>query len=336
MNGRRRFLRILAAYSGVAALNGVTAIALKASEYAPTRTTADWSGIALGADARIQIAHVDATEGERLLRQCRAEIEMVESLFSLYRTDSTLRQLNSNVVLHSPPETFVELLHFSNELYEATEGYFDPSVQPLWDLHAKSVRPNATDDKSLEEEAAACRTRIGFHNVGISRDAVILKKAGMALTLNGIAQGYLTDRITALLRRAGIKSALVETGETYALGERPNGGVWRIGIPEPFAHTRLIRTVSLCDRAIATSAPSGTVFDPAGRYHHLFNPHSGRCANTYASVSVTAPSAAMADALSTSFAAMPPDMMLTCATTMTDVGVFAVAADGQYYQLGTI
>ena len=61
------------------------------------------------------------------------------------------------------------------------------------------------------------------------------------------------------------------------------------------------------DTAVATSGGYGTVFEPSGRFHHLFVPATGNCAHSWASVSVTAATATIADALSTAIAVAPRD-----------------------------
>ncbi len=127
----------------------------------------------------------------------------------------------------------------------------------------------------------------------------------MAITLNGIGQGYITDRIADILLASGMDQALVDMGETRALGGRPDGGPWLVGLEDPRSPGQADQTVPLRDRAIATSGGYGTQFDAAGRFNHIFDPHTGAMCSRYLSVSVIAPSATMADALSTALALMP-------------------------------
>ncbi len=332
--GRRRFLRILAAMPGlaVASRHGLA----QDGRALGLQDLHSWRGVALGADARIQVAHGEAAEGLEILRQCQVEIETIEALFSLHRGDSTISRLNAEGIVTNVPESFLDLLRVSKHLHAATSGYFDPSVQPLWQVYAATVKPDSADEKNLRDKILECQGRIGLHHVEVTADSAILRKSGMALTMNGIAQGYLTDRIVALLRAGGIRTALVETGETYGLGNHPTERKWRLGVPDPKAPTQVTRVVSLEDRAVATSAPSGTVFDRAGRFHHLFNPHTGRCASQYSSVTVAAPSAAVADALSTAFSAMPRNLVLDTVKALPGVGIHMVGTDGTITESGAI
>jgi thiamine biosynthesis lipoprotein len=119
----------------------------------------------------------------------------------------------------------------------------------------------------------------------------------MAVTLNGIAQGYITDVVADLLRNEGFDHVVVELGETRVLGTHPDGRPWRVGLRDSEGEAG--RTIELVDESSATSGGYGTVFDPTGKHHHIFDPGTGLSANRLAEVVVTAPRAMDADALAT-------------------------------------
>jgi thiamine biosynthesis lipoprotein len=121
----------------------------------------------------------------------------------------------------------------------------------------------------------------------------------MALTLNGIAQGFIADRVAGLLAAEGLTDILVDTGELRALGSTPTGGDWPVDLADGAG------SLGLRDQALASSAPLGTVFDAAGTAGHILDPRSGATARPrFRLVSVTAPSAALADGLSTALCLM--------------------------------
>ena len=97
----------------------------------------------------------------------------------------------------------------------------------------------------------------------------------MAITLNGIGQGYVTDRVVELLREGGVEHALVDMGETRAIGDHPAGGAWSVGLEDPASPGQVLDRIELIDRAVATSGGYGTQFDPAGRFNHIFDPADG-------------------------------------------------------------
>jgi thiamine biosynthesis lipoprotein len=121
----------------------------------------------------------------------------------------------------------------------------------------------------------------------------------MAITLNSLAQGYITDVIADMLRHEGFDSAVVDLGEFRTLGWHPDGRPWRIGIRNGRADGGDGRMVELTDMALAVSGGYGTPFEPSGRFHHIFDPVTGASANGLVEVAVIGPRATAANALST-------------------------------------
>ncbi|WP_417250908.1 FAD:protein FMN transferase [Castellaniella sp.] len=298
---RRRFLGILAAS---ATLLGTTPLnaALRSPQGLPQPVT--WRGIALGADAQMQLLHPDRAHAERLIHLAVAEIHRLEKIFSLYRDDSDLVCLNRSGRLDAPPMDLRRLLSQSLHFSELTGGAFDPSVQPLWDLYASLWR----EGHSLPPDPTLLRAtmaRVGWRAIRLDSSAIVLEQPGMALTLNGIAQGYITDRVTELLRDNGLEHALVDMGEARAIGQPRSGRPWRAGIADPLEPTGMLAMVDLRNQALATSGGYGTPLDATGQVTHLFDPHTGHATPSWQSVTVRAAEATTADALSTAFSLMP-------------------------------
>ncbi len=292
--GRRRVLRLVAAVGGLAMAPGLRATAAQPPE------PQVWRGIALGAEASIALYHPDAARARRLIGRCVAELRRLEAIFSLYRFDSALSILNRQGFLDAPPLDLVRLLAHARSLSEATDGAFDVTVQPLWTLYAAHFREAHADPAGPRPEAiAAALERIGHGALAVDSGRIAFEKPDMAVTLNGIAQGYITDRVADLLRAGGVENVLVDLGEARALGRHHDGRPWKAGLADPLAPEQIARVVELADMALATSAGYGSRFDSRGRHHHLFDPATGRSAGRYLSVSVLAPSATVADALST-------------------------------------
>lgn len=221
---RRRFIAISAAAVGCSLMiSGARASA--ASE------VVTWRGQALGAQALLVIHHHDRAAAERLVREVVAEVERLEQIFSLYRPDSALSQLNRVGALAAPPPDLVTLLEASREVWELSEGAFDPTVQPLWRLLAEHFsRPSADPAGPPAARLQYALALVGFDKLVFSQDRIAFARRGMALTLNGIAQGYITDRAVEVLRQGGIGKSMVDMGEIRALGTRPDGSPWRVGI----------------------------------------------------------------------------------------------------------
>jgi FAD:protein FMN transferase len=295
---RRRVIAIVATAAGSAFLAG--------RRTAQAGDAVRWHGSALGAQVSIEIHHPDRAEALRLVDRCGLDIRRLEQQFSLYRTDSDICALNSTGILVSPDADMVALLEASLRFADLTDGAFDPTVQPLWQLYAdhfssERPEPEGPSPQKLTETMA----KVGRSGLLVSADRVALVKRGAAITLNGIAQGYATDRVVERLRGAGLSATLVNIGEIRAIGTRPDGTPWRVGLADPDRPGVLTETVDLVDRAVATSAGAGFRFDSRGRFTHLLDPATGRSPSLYRTVSVIAPTATEADALSTAFSAMP-------------------------------
>ncbi|WP_052584508.1 FAD:protein FMN transferase, partial [Azospirillum baldaniorum] len=255
---------------------------------------------------RFQLAHPDPAEADRLIALCLEEVARLERVFSLYRTDSALARLNRDGVLDAPPADLVRLLSEAAAVSRRTDGAFDPTVQPLWQLYAGHfARPGADPAGPPEAVLRAARELVDYRKLRVEPGRVAFAGRGMAVTLNGIAQGYVTDRVSERLRAEGMTDVLVDLGEIRALGHHPSGRPWSVGLADPLVDGRNAGTLEIADRAVATSGGYGTPFDPAGRFTHLFDPATGGCAREWLAVTVLAPDATTADALSTALSVAP-------------------------------
>lgn len=329
---RRRFIGISAAAAGFAVLPLAGRAAEAAASGARLRI---WRGVALGADAMLQIHHPEPAIADRLIARSLAEIERLERVFSLYRPDSALVRLNRDGALDAPPLDLVRLLGEAQRYAALTGGAFDPTVQPLWRLYARHFeRPDADPSGPPGRLVEAALALVGAEAVSVDPRQIRFARAGMAVTLNGIAQGYITDRVADLLLSEGIGHALVDMGETRALGGRPEGGPWLVGLEDPFAPGRVAQKLALRDRAIATSGGYGLRFDAAGRFNHILDPSTGS-PSAIPAVSVVASSATMADALSTAFCLMRPEATRVVAEHL-GIAVHLVLGDGTRTSYGSL
>ena len=301
---RRRFLTIsAAACSGLAVGNTARAEPLT-----------QWRGVALGAEATILLRHQDAAH---IIATARAEIERLEKIFSLHRGDSALVRLNNSGHLSGPPFELLELLGLCGTIHTATSGLFEPTIQPLWATYAEHYATAHTPSKAAIRRAL---DRVGWPGVSLSTDLISFARPGMALTLNGIAQGYIADRVVALLRAEGLSDVLVNTGELRALGGHPDGGGWPVSLHD--GKHRQEAVTDLRDMALASSAPLGTAFDAAGRVGHILHPITGQPAEIdWRLISLTGPSAALVDALSTAMCLMTRAEINSVLETFPDVRV---------------
>ena len=291
---RRRFLRVMAAFAGLPLMiAGVRAMAPKGQLHS-------WHGEVLGALSELTLWHTDAAFARATILKVRREIERLERIFSLYRSDSEISRLNETGRLMKPSPELRQLIEDSQRLGELSGGAFDISVQPLWRLYEAHFWSHTHIQPDIAAKAHdVARSFVDFRQIESGAGKIGFARAGMAITLNGNAQGTITDAIADMLRNEGFESAMVDLGEFRAIGHHPDGHPWRLGIRNSKDRTSVDRMVELEDMALAVSGGYGTTFEASGRFHHIFDPHTGASANSLVQVAVISPRATAADELAT-------------------------------------
>jgi len=284
---RRRFISIAAAATGAS-------LTLPTIGMASTPTLHRWQGRALGAQAEILLNVPSDVDGGTLVKAITNEISRLEAIFSLYQADSAITRLNEQGYLIGPPIELVDVLHQARDVSLKTKGAFDITVQPLWQLYHENA-----DMKIASQLRQKVLGLIDYNAVLLDDEKVSFGKPGMAITLNGIAQGYITDRLTRLLASYGLDNSLIQLGETRALGSYPDGRDWRVGLKSSPS-----TKINLCNQSLATSAGGMA-------RNHIFDPRTGQALKMYDSVSVVASTATLADSLSTAFVLMPEKEIYT-------------------------
>ncbi|GKY89571.1 FAD:protein FMN transferase [Sinisalibacter aestuarii] len=286
---RRDTLRICAA--GLALPLG--ALGLGAIRGAPVPV--QWTGTALGGLASMTLWHSSERVARRAIDRLQVEIDRLENIFSLHRPESEISRLNREGGLLAPSPALLEVLDQSRRVADQSGGAFDPTIQPLWQLFAAKLSGEPPLNRM---QLTATLARVDYTALSATARAIRLGRTGMAVSLNGIAQGYMTDRVTELLGNEGFEHAVIELGETRALGSAPDGTPFAIGLVDPAAPATLDRDVALANASLSVSGGYGTPLGAAGR-HHIFDPRTGESAMRLSRVAVISPKAVWADALST-------------------------------------
>lgn len=315
--------------AGTAAVAGWTGWRIGTSGEAPgnlakiSRTSA-----ALGAKVRLTVFHRDRETASIALDEAFSELKRVENILSLYRPDSQICTLNRTGSITDPDPSFLEVLQTAGRMSELTGGAFDITVQPLYQLHAERARQNTVPDSRELEETLA---RVDWKRVKVSPGSIRLEGPGTEITLNGIAQGYAADAVGRALRAHGIAHAFIDTGEVGTVGAKaePGDGEWTVGIRHPRDKAGLLTIARLNGRSLATSGDYETRFGDGYRSHHLLDPRTGQSPAELASVSVVAPSAMEADALSTAVFLTGPEEGRRIIESIADADALFVSKSGR-------
>jgi len=264
----------------------------------PARGTAlQWRERALlgfGTTLWLRAAHEDAARADAALDAAVAEVRHVERQMSLFDPASALCALNRDGVLARPDAALVQVLNLAREVAGRSDGAFDVTVQPLWSAWDAARRAGRHPTPA---ELDAARSLVDWRGVAVGPQAIRLARPGMAITLNGIAQGFAADRARDALRAHGIAHALLDTGEWAPLGRAPGGTPWQLGLADPRAADRVLATLTADGRAIACSSDAHCAFSADRRHHHILDPRTGDSPPALAAVAVAAPTGALADAL---------------------------------------
>jgi len=244
--------------------------------------------------------------GDERIEQDIIDRRLVEinNTFSTWQDDSELSQLN-----HAPVGEWIDvsselysMLKQSVEIYQQTDGYFDPGIGRLIDLWGFGASGGRTEPPKREEIEQA------FENSSIRyllmEDGRVKKTRNIHINLSAIAKGYAVDEIARLIKMSGIKNFLVEIGGEVVASGNNRGDDWIVGVERPDNKAPI--PIALKDASIATSGNYRNYFIWEGKkYMHIFNPSTGLPANNdLSSVSVVHPQSAMSDAYATAMMAM--------------------------------
>ncbi|MDE2376346.1 FAD:protein FMN transferase [Bradyrhizobium sp.] len=308
---RRRAITILAA----AAAGAI------AGPARPAAAGYEWRGTAMGADARILFDGIEPQQARSLAATVEAEIDRLENELSLFRPDSELCRLNRRGRLDEPGGDLRRALALALRVADLTGGLFDPTVQALWEAHIDWFADRSHTSLPPETVIVQARRAVDWQRIDLGAGTIQLGE-GQRLTLNGLGQGYVTDRVSELLVAKGLTHILVDLGEQRAPAPRDDGSPWLVARSGA-------APIRLAHGALATSEGSGCVLGAGGAAHHLFDPRSGRSAAHWHTITVHHASAAVADALSTALSVASADEIEALLPRLDGAAIWAVDAAGR-------
>ena len=241
---------------------------------------------------------------EKAVREAKERVLELEKLVSVNDNNSEIYALNHGEKTDLSLDT-LELTRKSLEFAAKTNGAFDPTVYPItaaWGFTTGETR--VPDDG----EIARLLEKVGYEKVSVSGEKVVLH-GGAELDFGGIAKGYASDKCAEIMRNHGVNSALINLGgNVYALGKRPDGDLWRIGVADPLGESAedIVGILRVSDCAVVTSGNYQRGFTQNGTaYGHIIDPKTGYPAESgLISVTIISSDGTLCDALSTALFAM--------------------------------
>jgi len=264
----------------------------------------------MGTLVSVTAVHESSEQVQQAAGVAFREMDRIVNLLNRYDSSSALSLLNSEGSIDGPPPELTAVMWQARFFHDASEGAFDPTVQPLVDLFRNGVASGNGKGPSApsESEILQALALVDSNDVELSPTLIRLNTPGMGVTLDGIAKGFVVDRIASVLSEQGLRNFLINAGgDIRTVGFREDGGPWQVGVQDPKREGDLPDVIGLTNGAVATSGSYEIYFDRERTYHHIVSGRTGSSPQTSLSVSVLAPTTMAADALATSVFVMEPE-----------------------------
>jgi thiamine biosynthesis lipoprotein len=289
---RRTFLHI-AALAGVAGAARYFPFGTDDARLHAVRKSAPMMGTQLN----LTVYSKDRDQAEAAVAATFSRMRELENNLSRHTKEGEVARLNQTGSLDRPSQDLLRVLELADSVNKKTAGAFDITILPLLTLYQQQGQQLINQPTLIHSLVRS----MGHQGIHCGPQHIRLDSAGMGITLDGIGKGYIVDQGVATLQEFGFQQVLVEAGgDLLVKGGKPQGTPWRIGIknPRPAMPQKLL-TVAAESMAVATSGDYYQPFSPDLLYHHIINPHTGFSSPELASCTITAPNAALADALAT-------------------------------------
>lgn len=268
----------------------------------------------------------------RVVEACVERAKEIDRLFSNYRDDSVLAEVNRNAGVGPVfvPGEFLRLVRTSIRYSELTEGAFDITVGSLFELWRAETRAGRLPARSRIRDALGCT---GFRKIKIDevKSRVFLDGDCVRLDFGAIGKGYAVDEMVRIAKKSGITRGLVNFGgNIYGMGSPADKKFWDVGVRKPGSGSEIISKLDLVNRGVATSGDYERYFEHEGkRYSHIIDPRTGWPAEDVASVVAVSKTATEADVFSTAVSVLGPHGAEMFARKDKSLGFLVVGRNGK-------
>ncbi len=277
-------------------------------------------------------------QAEQAIEKSIAEIKRIEALLTTFSDDSQTNQINQNAGI-KPVKVDKEvyaLIERAQRISKLTQGAFDLSYGSLdksfWNFDQKMTQ------LPTSEQALKAVGLIDYRNIVLEKGTVFLSEKGMRIGFGGIGKGYAADRAKQVLQAEGFENGVVNaSGDMNAWGVREDGQSWKVGISNPDSPQEIMAEFDLQNAAVATSGNyEKFVWIDGVKYSHTIHPKTGFPIRGIKSVTVFAPFAELADALTTPIAVMGVEIGLDLINQMTGVACLIISDENVIYSSNAI
>ncbi|RKZ02190.1 MAG: FAD:protein FMN transferase [Candidatus Hydrothermota bacterium] len=288
------------------------------------------TAIVMGTVVNIEVPKSQVAAADSALQA----FSLVDSLMSPVKESSDLAMINS----HSGEwvkvsDLTVRCIKKALEIAELTDGAFDPTAGVLVHLWHFDVESGWQVPESSKVESLL--NFVDYKSIKVDGDSVKLAN-GQRIDLGGIAKGFAIDLAVDRLRRAGVRSAIVDAGgDLFLVGENMSGRAWRVGIRDPIDKKRVLMVIKVKDRSVCTSGNYERFIEIGGvKYSHIFDPRTGWPVRGVLSTTVVGKDAATTDALATAIFVLGPQKGIRLIESLKDFECMIVTQDSIYMTQG--
>ena len=283
----------------------------------------------LGTFVNITVFDPATSKAENAIGTAFERCAELDKELSRFDPSSPVFALNQGQSLSDAPEDLIKVLQSAMSTNHATNGSFDVTVQPLVDYLSAHKNPHGKMDLNMKEFEELSKL-IDMSALNVKGNKISLDKQGMGITLDGIAKGYIVDKMSEILKSQNVCGFVVDAGGDVRVGGSSEGGrPWRVAIQDPWNRNGYITTLNMREGAVATSGGYEQQYDSKGEFSHIVNPRSGISPKTIKSVSVCTDTAMQADALATAFYVMNPVDVIEMADSIDRCACLLVLKNGR-------
>jgi len=288
----------------------------------------------MGSRFDITVVAKDSSEANSYIDLAVNEITRIENLISSWNPDSQTSLINKNAGIKAVKvdKELFDLIQRSLSISKLTDGAFDisyASMDRIWKFDGSMTQMPS------EIDISSSVIKVGYGNIALDKtnSSVFLKLKGMKIGFGAIGKGYAADKAKSLLIDKGVVSGIINaSGDMTTWGTQINGEDWKVAITNPLNKDKAFALLPITDGAVVTSGNYEKYVNFDGkRYTHIIDPRTGYPSTGIISVTVFAPKAELADALSTSVFVLGKDVGINRINQLPNIECIIIDDAGNIY-----
>jgi thiamine biosynthesis lipoprotein len=325
---RRSFLKLSGILGFGMASAGIIPMTAEAVRFNKKLYKVSETRLAMGTFVSMTLIHHNKDQAEEAIGMAFHEIHRLTGLLNRFDDRTAVAQLNKDGYLNDIPSEMTEVVAAALHYHQMSQGAFDITVKPLVDLFEEKLG-GKNQLFPTQKEMKQALNLVGSQKIRLDERKMFFQKPGMGITLDGIAKGYVVDRVSQLLSKHKIENHLINAGgDIRTSGAKGDNRPWKVAIEDPSKTKNYPDIIEMRDGAVATSGNYEIFYDREKMFHHIVDPSSGLSPDLKNSVSVRAETTMEADALSTSVFVMNPERGIEFMNALPRCEGLVVAKDG--------